>query len=66
MKLNIAERVMAEMIEADLQQAWECLGARKFDLTIHHFQEAIRKVEEMKSISPDSTPVKQLTIDIET
>lgn len=64
MKLNAAQIVIAEMIEADLQQAWELLDGAQFDLAIHHFKEAIAKTEQMRDAASEERPSRQLTIDI--
>jgi hypothetical protein len=67
MKINAAQAVIAEMLEADLQQAWSLLEAGQFDLAIHHFKAAITKTEQMRdAATPDPKAPRQLTIDIET
>jgi hypothetical protein len=71
MKFNAAQQVQAGMIELDLQQAWECLSAGQFDLTIHHFEQAIKKTREMKAAchpklsTVDNLPPTQKQIDID-
>jgi hypothetical protein len=46
-----------QMIENDLQQAWELLEHNAFDLARHHISEASKKVSELQDFeSADSTP----------
>ncbi len=66
-KFTIAQRIQAEMIEADLMQGWECLSNAQFDLAIHHFNSAAAKTAEMRDAfaAEASRPKpKQLDIDI--
>ena len=65
MKLNAGQQVIGEMIELDLQQAWEGLSSGNFDLATHHFEQAIAKTAEMKAAgaAPTETP-RQLTIPV--
>lgn len=52
-----------EMIEADLQQAWECLQADQIKLGVHHLEKATQKARDLGiTLADESAEPKQLMI----
>jgi len=47
---QVKRMTLKKLIEMDLKQGWECLGADQFDLAKQHFSEAAAKVEELERI----------------
>lgn len=64
--MNVAKQIQMEMIEADLQQAWEFLQRDQINLGIHHLEKATQKARDMGvTLADQPAEPKQLTIDIQ-
>lgn len=59
---EIKRMTMTGMIEMDLQQAWACLGAQKFELARGHLEEAARKVDQLANIAAEETQPTQIDL----
>jgi hypothetical protein len=49
--MNATQQIIAEMIEAELQQGWAALGAEKWELARMHFRNATEKVDQLEGVS---------------
>ena len=57
------KQLQMEMIEADLQQAWECLQADQIKLGVHHLEKATQKARDLGiTLADESAEPKQLMI----
>jgi hypothetical protein len=53
---GLEKQIYADMIEADLQLAWEHLGNDQFDLMVHHFEAATTKGKELRDMAKNEPP----------
>ena len=60
------KQIFMNLIEGDLQQAWELLGNDQFNLAVHHFEQATVKAKELRDMAENESPQpQQPTLDIE-
>lgn len=56
---GIEKKVFMEMIEGDLQLAWELFNDERYDLGVHHFESATEKAKQLRDMAKNEPPQPQ-------